>query len=76
MLIKVPMPNRSLIVMYGPPRYQFEHSVLRLDVKSRRVCIAYREFTPIYLKNGDQFEKGEPILQTARSFWAHDISVS
>lgn len=76
MLIKVPMPNRSLIVMYGPPRYQFEHSVLRLDVKSRRVCIAYREFTPIYLKNGEQFGKGEPILHTAQSFWTRDISVS
>lgn len=76
MLIKVPMPNRSLIVMYGPPRYQFEHSVLRLDVKSRRVCIAYREFTPLYLKNGVHFGKGESILQTAQSFWTHDISVT
>lgn len=70
------MPNRSLIVMYGPPRYQFEHSVLRLDVQSRRVCIAYREFTPIYLENGEHFGKSESILQTAQSFWTHDISVS
>lgn len=76
MLIKVPMPNRSLIVMYGPPRYQFEHSVLRLDVKSRRVCIAYREFTPMYLKNGEQFGKAEPILHTAQSFWTQNIPVS
>lgn len=76
MLIKVPMPNRSLIVMYGPPRYQFEHSVLRLDVQLRRICIAYREFTPIYLENGKHFGKGESILQTAKSFWTHDISVS
>lgn len=62
--------------MYGPPRYQFEHSVLRLDVKSRRVCIAYREFTPIYLKNGEHFGKGEPILQTAQKFWSRDNSDS
>lgn len=74
MLIKVPMPNRSLIVMYGPPRYQFEHSVLRLDVKSRRVCIAYRDFTPIYLESGTDSEKGKPISQTAKSFWTHEIS--
>lgn len=72
MLIKVPMPNRSLIVMYGPPRYQFQHSVLRLDVRSRRVCIAYRDFTPIYLKNGVHFHQGEPVSQTAASFWRHD----
>lgn len=71
MLIKVPMPNRSLIVLYGSPRYQFEHSVLRTDVISRRVCIAYREFTPMYLG-----EKGESILKTAKSFWSHEISVN
>lgn len=75
MLIKVPMPNRSLIVMYGPPRYQFEHSVLRLDVQSRRVCIAYREFTPIYLESGEHFANGEPISQMATSFWLHDVAV-
>ncbi|XP_055295379.1 alpha-ketoglutarate-dependent dioxygenase alkB homolog 4 [Sitodiplosis mosellana] len=73
-LIKVPMPNRSLIVLYGSPRYQFEHSVLRTDITSRRVCIAYREFTPMYLKNGESFEKSEPIFQTAKSFWLDEIS--
>lgn len=76
MLIKVPMPNRSLIVMYGSPRYQFEHSVLRQDIKTRRVCIAYREFTPMYLTNGESFQTGQPILQTAKSFWSHAISVN
>lgn len=73
-LIKVPMPNRSLIVLYGSPRYQFEHSVLRSDITSRRVCIAYREFTPMYLEKGDSFEKSEPIFQTAKSFWPSEIS--
>lgn len=76
MLIKVPMPNRSLIVMYGSPRYQFEHSVLRTDIKSRRVCIAYREFTPMYLQSGESYGISEPILETAKSFWKHEISVS
>lgn len=75
MLIKVPMPNRSLIVMYGMPRYQFEHSVLRTDINARRVCIAYREFTPMYLTNGQSYVKSEAILKTAKSFWLNDISV-
>lgn len=73
MLIKIPMPNRSLIVMYGSPRYQFEHSVLRTDIKSRRVCIAYREFTPMYIKNGESYQLSEPIFETAKSFWSHEI---
>lgn len=69
------MPNRSLIVLYGSPRYQFEHSVLRTDITSRRVCIAYREFTPMYLSHGQSFEKSEAIFKTAKSFWSNEISV-
>ncbi|XP_031617536.1 alpha-ketoglutarate-dependent dioxygenase alkB homolog 4 [Contarinia nasturtii] len=75
MLIKIPMPNRSLIVLYGSPRYQFEHSVLRTDITSRRVCIAYREFTPMYLSNGESFAHSVPIFETAKSFWTDDIPV-
>lgn len=71
--VQVPMPNRSLIVLHGPARYQFEHSVLRTDITSRRVCIAYREFTPMYLKNGCHAERGQPILNTSQLFWDNEI---
>lgn len=70
------MPNRSLIVLYGAPRYQFEHSVLRTDIAARRVCIAYREFTPMYLANGESFEQSIPILETAKSFWTNEIPIN
>lgn len=70
-VIRIPMPNLSLIVLYGPARYQFEHSVLREDVTHRRVCIAYREFTPMYLENGESKEKGKPITIKAQNFWDH-----
>lgn len=72
--VQVPMPNRSLIVLYGPPRYQFEHSVLRTDITTRRVCIAYREFTPMYLSNGCKSDHGQPILKTSQLFWDHQIN--
>lgn len=72
-LVKVPMPSGSLIVMYGPARYQFEHSVLRDDIESRRVCIAYREPTPMYLNSGCHADQGEPILRTAKQFWVNEI---
>ncbi|XP_039951004.1 alpha-ketoglutarate-dependent dioxygenase alkB homolog 4 [Bactrocera tryoni] len=67
-VIRVAMPNLSLMVMYGPARYQFEHSVLREDVKSRRVCIAYREFTPMYVDGKDKI-KGDEVTQNAHNFW-------
>lgn len=70
-VIRIPMPNLSLIVLYGPPRYQFEHAVLREDIEERRVCIAYREFTPNYLKGGCDEAKGEEVLRKAQNFWDH-----
>jgi DNA N6-methyl adenine demethylase len=54
-LVRIPMPAQSLIVIYGSPRYQFEHSVLREDIRDRRVCIAYREFTKPYLHLSENF---------------------
>lgn len=71
--VQVPMPNRSLIVLYGPARYQFEHSVLRTDIATRRVCIAYREFTPMYLENGCHADQGHSILKTSQLFWDEEF---
>lgn len=65
----ISIPNSlSLIVLYGPARYQFEHSVLREDVTERRVCIAYREFTPMYIDGLDK-PKGEPVREKSQIFW-------
>ncbi|XP_037808927.1 alpha-ketoglutarate-dependent dioxygenase alkB homolog 4 [Lucilia sericata] len=68
-VIRIIMPNLSLIVLYGPARYQFEHSVLREDVLERRVCLAYREFTPMYLEGGDSYEKGRIVTENSLKFW-------
>lgn len=66
------MPARSLIVLYGPARYQFEHSVLRDDINHRRVCIAYREFTTFYLPDGEKYDgAGEDVLNKAKMYWDH-----
>lgn len=72
-VIRIPMPARSLIVLYGSPRYRWEHSVLREDIQTRRVCIAYREFTPDYLKNGSHFNESSVIFQKSQLFWPHNI---
>lgn len=76
------MPNRSLIVLYGPARYQWEHCVLREDIVSRRVCVAYREFTPPYLSKNDleqrekSVEVGRAVLEQSKVFWDHLDEVS
>lgn len=62
-VVRIPMPENSVLVLYGPPRYQYEHSVLREDIDARRVAIAYREFTIPYQKTSHQFSQAEEIYK-------------
>ncbi|XP_053675711.1 alpha-ketoglutarate-dependent dioxygenase alkB homolog 4 [Anopheles nili] len=75
-IVRIPMPRRSLLVLYGPPRYQWEHAVLREDIKERRVCLAYREFTPMYLQGGCEFSQSEDIFERAKQFWDHQAATT
>lgn len=63
--------RRSLLVIYGEPRYHWEHCVLREDITSRRVCVAYREFTPPYMTNGRHEEIGRTVRDLGKNFWDH-----
>lgn len=86
-VVRLPMPARSLMVLYGGPRYQWEHCVLREDIAVRRVCIAYREFTPPYLpgwqtgdadddKEATELHKGAAVLALAAQFFDHRMPMS
>jgi alkylated DNA repair protein alkB family protein 4 len=68
-VVRIPLPPRSLLVMYGQARYCWEHMVLRSDISERRVVIAYRELTPPYLPGGEREELGREILERAELFW-------
>lgn len=74
-VIRVPMPQGSLIIMYGEPRYNWEHCVLREDIRDRRVCIAYREFTPNYLPDGVDYHQAKEVLEKAQLFWDHTVTI-
>lgn len=70
-IVRIPMPRRSLLLFYGEPRYHWQHFILREDVPARRVCIAYREFTPPYMVGGVHQEIGDVIRNKAKLFWNH-----
>lgn len=72
-IVRLPMPRRSLLLLYGAPRYAYEHSIMRTDLADRRVCITYRELTPTFLSCGPKKDKGEEIVQIARQFWDHKL---
>lgn len=67
--VRVLMPRRSLLVLYGEARYCWEHMILREDITERRVCLAYREFTPPYLPGGCSYMKSENVFERAKLFW-------
>ena len=68
-VVRIPLPRRSLLILYGNPRYNWEHCVLRKDIASRRIVIAYRELTPTYLPNGSEATIGQEILEKADNFF-------
>lgn len=70
-VLRIPMPRRSLLVLYSSPRYDWEHGILREDIASRRVCITYRELTPTYLSCGPKADTGKTILKASQMFWNH-----
>ena len=67
-IVRVPMPRRSLLVLYNSARYEWEHMVLREDINETRICIAYREFTPTYLPGGEKCLQGKDVLDVAKIF--------
>lgn len=67
--VRIPMPRRSLVVLYGDARYNWEHCILREDIKMRRVCLAYREFTEPYLPGGSHEAEGKAVIHLAQNFW-------
>jgi len=68
-VVKIHMPPRSLLLMYGQARYGWEHAVLREDICNRRVVLAYRELTPPYLPGGREEGVGADILTQSARFW-------
>ncbi|KAK9512994.1 hypothetical protein O3M35_001289 [Rhynocoris fuscipes] len=68
-VIRIPLIKRSLLVLTGEARYCWLHQIYRQDVPSRRLCLAFREFTPAYLPGGIHSDEGENILELSKNFW-------
>lgn len=47
--VRIPLPPRSLLVLYGDSRNRYEHSIRPLDIIDRRLAITYRELPSSFL---------------------------
>ncbi|KAM4619733.1 alpha-ketoglutarate-dependent dioxygenase alkB homolog 4 isoform 2-T2 [Polymixia lowei] len=66
--VAVPLPRRSLVVLYSDARYRWKHAIHRKDINARRVCSTYRELSPEFLPGGQQAQLGAQLLDIALSF--------
>ncbi|RWS28185.1 hypothetical protein B4U80_05683 [Leptotrombidium deliense] len=64
--VAITLPARSLLVLYGEARFRWYHSVKRKDITERRLAMTWRELTPLFLPDGDEYESiGKDLLQVA-----------
>ena len=70
--LHVPLPRRSLVIVSGPARHVWHHSIKREHIVSRRVAVTLRELTPEFLPGGTSYEDvGQIVLETASKFDGH-----
>ncbi|XP_039518457.1 alpha-ketoglutarate-dependent dioxygenase alkB homolog 4 [Pimephales promelas] len=66
--VAVPLPRRSLVVLYGEARHRWKHAIHRKDIHGRRVCCTFRELSAEFLQGGEREKLGSELLDLALSF--------
>lgn len=66
--VAIHLPRRSLVVLYGPARYSWKHAIHRNHIRSRRICITFRELSTEFSLGGEQEELGKKLLGLALTF--------
>uniref|UniRef100_H3AG79 AlkB homolog 4, lysine demethylase n=1 Tax=Latimeria chalumnae TaxID=7897 RepID=H3AG79_LATCH len=66
--VAVHLPRRSLVVLYGAARYQWQHAIHRYNIRSRRICCTFRELSIEFSCGGKQEALGETLLGVALCF--------
>lgn len=74
--VAVPMPQRSLIIVQGPARYNWKHAIKRQDIVSRRIAITLRELAKEFCEGGENHRVGSELIKTALSFQGKSLQVS
>jgi alkylated DNA repair protein alkB family protein 4 len=60
--VRVPLPARSLAILYGPARFEWEHAVLAYDIERRRTSVTLRTLGPSLRASAE----GEIVVARAR----------
>lgn len=71
--VAITLPRRSLLVLSGAARHQWQHAIHRQHVEARRVCTTFRELAAEFLPGGRQQELGQELLQISLSFQGRPV---
>lgn len=71
--VKVLMPQRCLIVVYGAARQKWKHGIHRQDIHSKRLAVTLRELSEEFLEGGKRYSEGKALLDIALSFNGHAV---
>ncbi|XP_006824407.1 alpha-ketoglutarate-dependent dioxygenase alkB homolog 4-like [Saccoglossus kowalevskii] len=66
--VSIPLPKRSVIVLYGPARYEWMHAIHREDIINRRIAVTFRELSAEFLDGGVNEDTGSRLLEIARTY--------
>ena len=67
MVVEIPMPQRSLLILQGKARNLWKHSIQRKDIENTRLALTFRELSQEFV-SGSQTLVGSEILKIAKSF--------
>ena len=66
--VRIPLPPRSLHVLSGPARHEWNHGIERTAIVSRRIAITLRELTEEFLDGGTEEVVGREVISIAGSY--------
>ncbi|XP_022093253.1 alpha-ketoglutarate-dependent dioxygenase alkB homolog 4-like [Acanthaster planci] len=66
--VRIPLHPRSLLILSGPARYQWNHGIQRGAIADRRIAMTLRELTEEFLVGGAQEDIGREVLSIAATY--------
>lgn len=73
----VPLPRRSLVIVEGYSRQEWQHSIQRKHICSRRIAVTFRELSNDFLPGGNQYyTTGKLLTEIAARYDGNPVNFS
>jgi DNA N6-methyl adenine demethylase len=66
--VRMPLPERSMIIIDGSARHDWTHAIHRSDITDRRISVTFRELSSEFKKGGLKEAEGNKLIDIALTF--------